>query len=67
MFWWCHESLKFDILYILFKLIFLILNKYLETNYLFINFLIKDNKLLLISKIHNNLIKKLFKNKYFFS
>ena len=39
--------------------------KYLEKNFLVINHLLKKNKLLLKRKIYNNLVRKLFKNKYF--
>ena len=39
--------------------------KYLEKKFLVINHLLKKNKLLLKRKIYNNLVRKLFKNKYF--
>ena len=39
--------------------------KYLEKNFLVINHLLKKNKLLLKRKIYNNLVRKLFRNKYF--
>ena len=39
--------------------------KYIEKKYLVINHLLKENKLLLKRKIYNNLVRKLFKNKYF--
>ena len=39
--------------------------KYLEKKFLVINHLLKKNKLLLKRKIYDNLVRKLFKNKYF--